>query len=102
MKVDPQGNATVVYSGFTDVLGIAMKKDKIYLVETSTGNMGPMPKTGDVIEIDNMTGEQTVVASGLFFPTGVTIGPDGALYVSNVGFGPSPNGLGQILKITLP
>ena len=102
LKVDPQGNANVVYSGFTDVLGIAMKKDRIYLVETSTGNMGPMPKTGDVVEINTTTGLQTVVASGLFFPTGITIGPDGALYVSNVGFGPLPNGLGQILKITLP
>jgi hypothetical protein len=32
----------------------------------------------------------------------MTFGPDGALYVSNVGFGPPPNGLGQVLKITVP
>jgi hypothetical protein len=32
----------------------------------------------------------------LFFPTGMTMGPDGALYISNFGFGP-PNG--QILKV---
>ena len=102
LKVDSQGNSSVVYSGFTDILGIATKKDRIYLVESSTGNMGPMPKTGDVIEIDTTTGQQSVVASGLFFPTGITVGPDGALYVSNVGFGPLPNGLGQIVKITLP
>ena len=35
-------------------------------------------------------------------PTAMTFGPDGALYVSNVGFGPPPNGLGQVLKITVP
>jgi len=28
--------------------------------------------------------------------------PDGNLYVSNVGFGPPPIGLGQVLKITVP
>ena len=32
----------------------------------------------------------------------MTFGPDGAIYVSNVGFGPPPNGLGQILRITVP
>jgi hypothetical protein len=46
--------------------------------------------------------DQTVIASGLTFPTAMTFGPDGALYVSNVGFGPPPNGLGQVLKITVP
>jgi hypothetical protein len=45
---------------------------------------------------------RTVIASGLFLPTAMTFGPDGALYVSNVGFGPPPNGLGQVLRITVP
>jgi hypothetical protein len=31
----------------------------------------------------------------------MTFGPDGNLYVSNVGFGPPPVGLGEILKIDL-
>ena len=101
-KVDLQGHATVLYSGFTGILGIAMDKTGvIYVLETTTGDKGPVPMTGDVIRIDK-TGAQTVIASGLFFPSGITIGPDGSLYVSNVGFGPLPNGLGQILKITNP
>jgi hypothetical protein len=45
---------------------------------------------------------QTVIAKGLSVPTSMTFGPDGNLYVANVGFGPPPIGLGQILKITLP
>jgi len=32
----------------------------------------------------------------------MTFGPDGALYVSNVGFGPPPVGLGEIVRITVP
>ena len=31
----------------------------------------------------------------------MTFGPDGDLYVSNVGFGPPPIGLGQIVKIAI-
>ena len=102
LKVDLQGHATVLYSGFTDILGIAMDdKGVIYVLETSTGDQGPTPMTGNIIRIGK-NGKQKVIASGLFFPTGITLGPDGALYVSNVGFGPLPNGLGQILKITPP
>jgi hypothetical protein len=43
-----------------------------------------------------------VIADGLFFPTAMTMGPDGNLYVSNVGFGPPPTGMGEVLKIELP
>ena len=35
----------------------------------------------------------------LVFPTAMTFGPDGALYVSNFGFGVPPIGLGQIVRI---
>jgi len=34
----------------------------------------------------------------LMFPTGMTFGPDGALYISNTGFGPPT---GEILKVAL-
>ena len=102
LQVDRQGKTTVLYSGFTDILGIERDKEgRFYVLETSTGDKGPMPMTGDIIRIGK-TGKQKVIASGLFFPTGMTFGPDGNLYVSNFGFGPVPNGLGQILKVTLP
>jgi hypothetical protein len=38
----------------------------------------------------------------LFLPTAMTFGRDEILYVSNVGFGPPPLGLGQIVKIAVP
>jgi hypothetical protein len=47
-------------------------------------------------------GTRDVIATGLFLPTAMTFGPDGALYVSNVGFGPPPVGMGEILRITVP
>ena len=39
------------------------------------------------------------VVSGLTFPTGMTVGPDGAFYVSEKGFGFGA-GQGQVLRIT--
>ncbi len=39
-----------------------------------------------------------MIATGLVFPTAMTIGDDGMLYVSNFGFG-FPPGAGQVLRI---
>jgi len=49
----------------------------------------------------NDDGSLTTIASGLVFPTAMTFGPDGALYVSNVGFGVPTPGAGQIVRIGL-
>jgi hypothetical protein len=38
----------------------------------------------------------------LSLPTAMTFGPDGNLYVSNLGFGPPPDGEGQVLKVKVP
>jgi len=48
------------------------------------------------------SGALTTIASGMTFPTAMTFGPDGALYVSNMGFGPPIPVVGEILPITVP
>ena len=101
-KITPSGNVSVFAEGFTTVLGVVFDgRDRMYVLETTTLVVNPAPFTGKVIRLDPM-GHQTEIASGLFFPTGMTLGPYGALYVSNVGFGPPPAGLGKILRITVP
>jgi hypothetical protein len=45
-------------------------------------------------------GDVETVVSGLMFPTGMTMGPDGALYVSVNGFG-FPPGAGEVARISL-
>jgi hypothetical protein len=103
-KITPTGLISVFRSGLTTILGLAFDSaDRLYVLQNTTGvgNQFPTPGTGKVIRIDP-SGNRTLVASGLFLPTAMTFGPDGALYVSNVGFGPPPNGLGQVLKITVP
>lgn len=43
----------------------------------------------------------TTIASGLVFPTTMTYGPDGALYVSNFGIGVPDPDAGQIIRIAI-
>src|SRR5438067_3643975 len=104
LKITPTGQISVFRRGLTTVLGLAFDSaDRLYVLENTTGagNQLPTPGTGKVIRID-ASGNRTLIASGLFLPTAMTFGPDGALYVSNVGFGPPPNGIGQVLRITVP
>jgi len=101
-KITPSGNVSVFAEGLTTILGVVFDgRARMYVLETSTVAGDPTPFTGKVIRVDP-SGHQTEIASGLFFPTGMTLGPDGALYVSNFGFGPPPVGLGEILRITVP
>jgi sugar lactone lactonase YvrE len=104
LKITPTGQISVFRSSLTTILGLAFDSaGRLYVLENTTGvgNQFPTPGTGKVIRIDP-SGNRTLIASGLFLPTAMTFGPDGALYVSNVGFGPPPNGLGQVVRITVP
>ena len=58
----------------------------------------PSPGSGRVVRVAR-DGTRTVVAAGLSFATGLRLGPDGALYVSNFSYGP-PH-MGQLLRIPL-
>jgi hypothetical protein len=100
-KITKGGDIQVFADDLTTVLGLAFDdEDRLYVLENTTGNPFPTPNTGRIVRIDG-AGARTVIASGLFLPTGMTMGPDRNLYVSNVGFGPPPVGMGQIVKIRL-
>jgi hypothetical protein len=102
LKITPTGQISVFRVGLTTILGLAFDSaGRLYVLENTTGKQFPTPGTGKVVRTDP-SGTRTLIASGLFLPTAMTFGPDGALYVSNVGFGPPPNGIGQVLKITIP
>jgi hypothetical protein len=100
-KITPSGQIKVDSTGYNMVLGLAFDgRDRMYVLEASAAP-APAPGTGRVLRISPDGKTRQVIADGLFLPTGMTFGPDGALYVSNVGFGPPPVGLGQVLKIQI-
>ncbi|HJY66076.1 MAG TPA: hypothetical protein VJ254_05075, partial [Streptosporangiaceae bacterium] len=87
--------------GLTTILGLAFdNRDRMYVLETSNLAGAPTPGNGDIVRIDP-SGARTTIVSGLTFPTGMTMGPDGNLWVSNQGFGPTTPGFGEILRIDL-
>ena len=100
-ELSPEGQVSVAASGFNMVLGLAFDRHgRMYVLQASQAP-APTPETGSVVRVDR-DGTQHTIVSGLFLPSGMTFGPDGALYISNFGFGPPPVGLGQILKVRLP
>jgi hypothetical protein len=102
-KITPSGQLKVVATGLSKVLGLAFDgRDRMYVLETSysTSDPGPEFGTGRLVRILPNGTQEILIDSGgpLAFPTGMTFGPDGALYISNVGFGPP---LGQILRVEI-
>ena len=96
-KLTPSGNFKVWDAGLTTVVGLAFDQhDNLYVLELSAAPGFPSLGAGKIVRV-SPSGQTTDVLSGLVVPTAMTMGPDGALYVSN--FGAAPPGLGQILRV---
>jgi hypothetical protein len=103
LSITRAGAVKKVAGGLTMITGVAFDSfGTMYVLENTATAGFPTPGQGRIIRVSGLA--QTVVVSGLALPTAMTFGPDGALYVSNLGFGPPPslpNGPGQILRIRL-
>lgn len=85
----------------TTILGLAFDaKDNLYILQNTSGNPDPTPGAGSIVRIRPGGGPETIV-SGLTLPTAMTMGPDGDLYVSHIGFGPPIPGVGEVLRVDL-
>ena len=97
-QLNPSGRLHVRASGLEQVLGLAFHGGKLYALESSTTPGGPTPERVRSSECAAGHPAETVY-SGLVFPTGMAIGPDGAFYVSERGFGFGA-GAGRIVRIS--
>jgi hypothetical protein len=99
--LQPEKGFRIVNStaGFTTVVALRIGPDGLlYALELSDGAGNPTPGFGKVVRVTHSGAIETVV-TGLSVPTGMTFGPDGALYVSN--FGAAPPGAGTILRFSI-
>ena len=101
-RITPDGQLSVYADGLTALTGLAFDaQGQLYALETSGPGQSPeapvIPGTGRVMKVGPQ-GSLQVVATGLVFPTAMTFGPDGRLYVANFGYG-FPPGAGQIVTV---
>ncbi len=85
-------------AGFTTVVAVDFgpQDGLLYVLELSdAAGPGPSPGTGKVVRVLR-NGQIEEVVTGLTFPTGMTFGPGGHLFISNLGI--LPGSAGQILK----
>jgi len=97
-RILPNQRLMKMFDGLTAVIGLAFIDGKLYALETSTEPDNPLPGSGKIVRVSD-SGEITDVLTGLTFPTAITAGPDGALYVSEFGYGDP--GFGRILQVRL-
>lgn len=100
-RFDPTTLAiTEAFTGFTNIIDLTFDENgMLYVLQVSSNGLAsPLgPGSGLLIQVDPTTGIRTTIAStGLLFPGAVTVGPDGALYVTNRSNSPSG---GQVLRI---
>jgi len=87
-------------AGFTTVVAIAFgpQDGLLYVLELSDATGYPTPGDGKVVRVLR-NGQIEEVVTGLAVPTAMTFGPDGKLYISNLGA--SPGAAGQILRFAI-
>jgi hypothetical protein len=98
-KLLPNQRLMKMFDGLTAVIGMVFMDGKLYALETSTAADNPLPGSGKIVRVSD-SGEITDVLTGLSFPTAMTAGPDGALYVSEFGYGDDQTA-GRILQVRL-
>jgi hypothetical protein len=103
IRYERNGRVESRLHGFTAVLGTATDwRGNTYVLESFTCPTAdpcfPSPGSGRVVRVAR-DGTRSVVATGLSFATALRVGPDGALYVSNFGFGPPRSG--EIVRIPI-
>ena len=96
-RLSRNGTATQVGTGLYAVLGVAFdRQHRLYALQSPIF----APGSGSLVRQVAYDQWETIV-SGLDFPSALTLGPDGAFYISECGYHCAA-GAGRILRVTIP
>lgn len=105
LRVSSDGGSITTYaSGFTAIVDLAFDAGgALYVLEIASGQAPPFPPPAPGLGAGRLKrqcpgGAPTVLLDGLFFSSGVAIGPDGAAYLTNNGLSASN---GEVLRLPL-
>lgn len=88
---------TVFATGFTNVIDLEFDAHgNLYVLEIDRNSLLAPSPIGRLARVNTDGSVQTIASDGLVMPGGMTIGPDGAIYVSN--FSTSPD-VGEVVRI---
>jgi hypothetical protein len=94
-RVTPDGASSVYRGGFTAITDFAFGPDgSLYVLQFASDIF--LGGTGSVVRVSADGSTRTTVVDNLIAPTGIVVGPDGAVYVTNKGV---LVGAGEVLRI---
>lgn len=86
----------LVASGMTNLIDLAFGADgTLYALEHDSNGLTNDGDTGALLRINADGSHDVLLSDGLVTPTGLTVGPDGAWYISNNGLSPTE---GQVIR----
>lgn len=93
---------TLPFKSSNPIVGLAWRRETLYAVEIFPLSDPWSPNNANLVSFNPATGARKEVAVKFAsLPNGLVVGPDGALYTSNVGISSAP-GDGSVLRIVLP
>ena len=92
---------TLPFKSLNPIVGLAWRQERLYAVEIFPLNEAWTPDNAKLVSFNPATGERKVLAEKFAsLPNGLVLGPDGALYTSNLTLSAAP-GDGSVLRIDL-
>ena len=96
-RIDPCIGLEVFESDFTNIIAIEFDdQGRLLVLEIAKNGLLSGDPTGALIRVNHDGTRDELASDGLFMPTGLAVGPEGGIYISNCGV---CAGVGEVIRI---